>query len=198
MKKKQMRHRIQNQNSVGERHPRSIPAATATAAPSAMLAAVSGAITASISASVAAPAAATTITVVAALPGGVPLPVTPISTVLGVEAAAIAHPCPLVETPLVAAAAGASTAPRTAVSSFPPGLAPLGREAASAAVSASTIASTVAASSSLALRAAGGSSIAPVAVTPGALPSWRMRSRSRGEKTTMCAQDDISVQGINL
>ena len=157
----------------------SVPAATAAAAPSAMLAAVSGAITASVTASVAAAAAAAAITVVAALPRGVPLPASPLSTVLGVETAAIAHPCPLVKTPLVAAAAGASAAPRAAVSSFPPGLTPLGWEAASAAVSASTIASTVAASSALAQRAAGGSSIASVAVTPGALPSWRMRSLAR-------------------
>jgi hypothetical protein len=144
-----------------------------------MIAAVAGAITASITASVAATAAAAAITVVAALPGGVPLPATPVSIVLGVEAAAIAHPCPLVQTPLVAAAAGASAAPRAAVSTFLPCLAPLGREAATAAVSASTIVSTVAAASALALRAAGGSSIASVTVTPGALPSWRVSSRTR-------------------
>jgi hypothetical protein len=101
-------------------HDRSIPAATATAAPSAMIAAVSGAIAASIFASVAAPAAAAATTVAAALPGGVPFPATSVPAVLDVEAAAIAHPCPLVETPLVAATAGASAARRAAVSPLLP------------------------------------------------------------------------------
>ena len=178
--KKGMLIMIQIPDSVNERDSLSIPAATAAAAPSAVLAAVSGAIATSVAASVSAPAAAAAVTVVAALPGGAPLPSTPVSTVVCVGAAAITQPCSLVKAPLVASAAGAAAASRAAVSAFPPRLTPLGWEAASPAVSASTITSTVAASTALVQRAASGSSVASVAIAPGALPSWRMRSLARG------------------
>ncbi len=87
----------ENKNSAHERHKipvagwldRSIPAATATATPSAMAAAIAGAIAASVTATAAAAAAA----VVAALPWGVPLPAMPVPSMLGIEAAAITHPC---------------------------------------------------------------------------------------------------------
>ncbi len=150
---------------------RSIPAATATATPSAMAAAIAGTIAASV------PTSAAAATVVAALPGGVPLPAMLVPSMLGIEAAAITHPCLLVKEPLTASAAGTAAAPRAAVSPLLPCLAPWGRVAASVAVTANTIAAAVAAAAAVALRAAGGSSITPVAITPGALPSWRMRSR---------------------
>jgi hypothetical protein len=89
----------ENKNFAHERHKipvvgwldRSIPAATATATPSAMSAAIAGAIAASVTTTAAAAA------VVAALSGGVPLPAMPVPSMLGIEAAAITHPCLLVK-----------------------------------------------------------------------------------------------------
>jgi hypothetical protein len=152
---------------------RSIPAATAAATPSAMAAAVAGAIATSVTATAAA-------AVVAALPGGIPLPAMPVPSMLGIKAAAITHPCLLVTEPLTTSAAGTATAPRAAIPSFLPSLAPWGRVASSTAIATCAVRAAVAAAAAVALWAAGSVPVTPVAVTPGALPSGRVRSRIRG------------------
>jgi hypothetical protein len=100
------------------------------------------------------------------------LPALAVPVVFGVVTAALTHPWLVIEKQLTA-----SVSTRAAVPALLPCLASRSRISPTAAVATAAVA---AAAAAIPLWAAGGPTVAPLAVTPSALPSGRVRCRIRG------------------